>query len=131
MNTESNYFKKKKLITTIFGIKKFFKSKIPTKIVSLKNFIDENKIMKIDFVKIDTEGYEYNVLLGAGKDIVKINYILFEHHYDNMIIKNYTFHDIHKLLHENGFNKIYKTKMPFRKSFDYIYENQKNSVDKF
>jgi len=53
-----------------------------------------------------------------------IDYILFEHHYDNMLIKNYKFADIHRLLQENGFRKIFKTKMPFRKSFDYIYENK-------
>tara|TARA_B110001452_G_scaffold264944_1_gene268788 strand:+ start:9 stop:740 length:732 start_codon:yes stop_codon:yes gene_type:complete len=131
LNVNSNYFKKKKLITTIFGIKNFFKSKIPTNIISLKDYIDKNEIMEIDFIKIDTEGYEYNVLLGIGTNIGKINYILFEHHYDNMIIKNYKFHDIHKLLVDNGFNKIYKTKMPFRKSFDYIYENKKNYLDRF
>ena len=106
-------------------------SKIPTNIISLKDYIDKNEIMEIDFIKIDTEGYEYNVLLGIGTNIGKINYILFEHHYDNMIIKNYKFHDIHKLLVDNGFNKIYKTKMPFRKSFDYIYENKKNYLDRF
>ena len=48
----------------------------------------------------------------------------FEHHYDNMIIKDYKYKDIHKLLLDHGFQKIFKTKMPFRKSFDYIYENK-------
>ena len=38
-----------------------------------------------------------------------------------MIIKNYTFSDIHNLLKNNGFRRVYKIKMPFRKSFDYIY----------
>ena len=75
-------------------------------------------------MKIDTEGFEFNVLLGLEKDIKKVQFILFEHHYDNMIIKNYKFKDIHKLLNDNGFQKIFKTKMPFRKSFDYIYENK-------
>ena len=50
---------------------------------------------------------------------------MFEHHYHNMLIKNYKFSDIHKLLQNNGFRRIYKTKMPLRKSFDYIYENEK------
>ena len=53
-----------------------------------------------------------------------VDIIMFEHHYDNMIIKNYKFNDIHTLLKNNGFQKVYKIKMPFRKSFDYIYENQ-------
>jgi len=124
LNFNSSYFRKKKLITTLFGIKKFIKDKAPTKIIRLKEFLKKEKINKIDFIKIDTEGFEFNILLGLEEDIKKVKFILFEHHYDNMIIKNYKFRDIHKLLIDHGFQKIFKTKMPFRKSFDYIYENK-------
>ncbi len=124
LNTHSKYLKKKKIITTLFGIKKFIKNQVATKIITLKDFMAEEKIEKIDFIKIDTEGFEFNILLGLEEKIKKIRFILFEHHYDNMILKNYKFKDIHKLLNDNGFKKIYKTKMPFRKSFDYIYENK-------
>ena len=125
LNINSRYFKKKKFFTTLFGIKRFIKNKVPTKIICLKEFIEQEKIDKIDFIKIDTEGFEFNILLGLESDIKKVKYILFEHHYDNMIIKNYKFKDIHSLLIDNGFQKVYKIKMPFRKSFDYIYENQR------
>ena len=43
-----------------------------------------------------------------------------------MILKNYFFSDIHKFLKENNFKKLYKSKMPFRKTFEYIYENKIN-----
>ena len=85
--------------------------------------MDEKKIDKIDFVKIDTEGFEYNILLGLEDYISKVNYILLEHHFDDMIIKNYKLSDLHNLLSNNNFKKIFKIKMPFRKSFDYIYKN--------
>ena len=124
LNTESKYYKKKKLITTLFGIKKFINKKIPTKIIPLKEFMIKKNINKVDLIKIDTEGFEYGILLGLEDYIKKIKFILFEHHYDNMLIKDYTFRDIHKLLNKNGFKKIFKTKMPLRKSFDYIYENK-------
>ena len=124
LNINSKYFKKKKLITTLFGIKKFINERVPTKIIPLKEFMIKEKINQVDLIKIDTEGFEYNTLLGLGDYIKKMKFILFEHHYDNMIIKNYKFADIHKLLRDNGFKKIFKTKMPFRKSFDYIYENK-------
>ena len=124
LNINSKYFKKKKLITTLFGIKKFINERVPTKIIPLKEFMIQEKINQVDLIKIDTEGFEYNTLLGLGDYIKKMKFILFEHHYDNMIIKNYKFADIHKLLRDNGFKKIFKTKMPFRKSFDYIYENK-------
>ena len=54
----------------------------------------------------------------------KIRYIYFEHHYDLMIEKGYTFSNINSLLVKNNFKKIFKIKMKFRKSFEYIYEKK-------
>ena len=76
-------------------------------------------------MKIDTEGYEYDVLLGLKEDISKVSLIMFEHHYHDMLLKNYVFHDIHNLLISNNFKRIYKYKMAFRKTFEYVYENKK------
>ena len=84
--------------------------------------MNQNEISKIDFLKIDTEGYEYKVLLGLEKNISNVSLIMFEHHYHNMLIKNYTFGNIHDLLIKNNFKQIYKYKMAFRKTFEYIYE---------
>ena len=50
--------------------------------------------------------------------------IMFEHHYDNMIIKNCTFTDINNFWKMNKFNQIYKSKMPFRKTFEYTYKRE-------
>ena len=124
LNMSSKYLKKKKFITTFFGMEKFIKDEVPTKIIPLKEIIKEEKIERIDLIKIDTEGFEYNTLVGMDREIKKVRFVLFEHHYDNMIIKNYKFKDIHSLLIDNGFQKVYKIKMPLRKSFEYIYENQ-------
>ena len=41
--------------------------------------------------------------------------------------KGYTFTDINDLLIKHNFKQIYKTKMPFRKTFEYIYINKKFS----
>ena len=85
--------------------------------------MDHKNINNINFLKIDTEGFEYEVLLGLKKKIKKVKLILFEHHYDDMIKKDYTFGDINFLLKSNNFMQIYKSKMPFRKTFEYIYIN--------
>ena len=91
----------------------------------MSKIIQENKINKIDILKIDTEGFEFNVLRGVNKiDYDKINYIYFEHHYDLMINKGYTFSEINSFLVKNNFKKIFKVKMKFRKSFEYIYEKK-------
>ena len=64
------------------------------------------------------------VIKGLEEKIKIVNFIYFEHHYDNMIKKNYTFSEIHDFLSLNGFNKVFKIKMPLRKSFDYIYRKK-------
>ena len=125
INKNSTYLKRKTKVLNLFSTSSFSK-KIPIYLDRAENYIEENKIDKIDLLKIDTEGYEYSVLKGLGKKISKIRYIYFEHHYDDMIIKNYTFSDIHELLIKNNFQKVMKNKMFFRKSFEYIYLNTKN-----
>ena len=47
---------------------------------------------------------------------------MFEHHYHDMLVKNYSFSDIHDLLKKNNFSQIYKYKMSFRKTFEYVYK---------
>ena len=94
------------------------------RVQKLENYIVHKNLTRIDFLKIDTEGYEYEILLGLGNKISLVKILMFEHHYDNMIIKNYTFTDINNFLKMNNFNQIYKSKMPFRKTFEYIYKRE-------
>jgi len=123
LNINSKYFKKKLKVLNIKD-KDNFHYKVPIEIITLDYFIEKNKIEYIDLLKIDTEGYELNVLKGLSKHNKKVKLVYFEHHYDDMIIKNYKFGDIHQLLKNNGFIMIQKSKMLFRKSFEYVYENQ-------
>lgn len=125
INKNSKYFISKKKILNFFIRKDLEILSSVVKIRQLKNFMRENSVNSIDILKIDTEGYEFNVIKGAEEKIKNIKYIYFEHHFDDMILKNYKFFDIHKLLTSYGFKKIIKNKMFFRKSFEYVYENQK------
>ena len=122
ININSKYYNKK--ISYIKNYKKPFFSETLSKIDTLDNFFKENKISSVDLIKIDTEGYEYSILKGFIENFHKAKFIFFEHHYDNMIIKNYTFLNVNELLKKNNFVKIYKSRMPFRKTFEYIYVNQ-------
>ncbi len=121
-NEHSNYLQRKLKILNIKKIDNFFK-KIPINIIKLSTYIKKKKITNIDILKIDTEGFELNVVksLEDCNNIVKNIY--FEHHYDDMIRKNYKYADINQTLINLGFKKIYKSKMVFRKSFEYIYRN--------
>ena len=84
----------------------------------------QKNIKRIDFLKIDTEGSEYEIIMGVTKNLKNIKLILFEHHFDDMISKEYKFSHINNLLIQNNFKQIFKIKMPFRKSFEYIYLNK-------
>jgi FkbM family methyltransferase len=123
LNTESKYFKKKFFFLNKSNNQNLFK-KIEVKQVALSDYIKKKAITSIDLIKIDTEGYELEVLKGAENILFQTKYVLFEHHYDDMIVKNYFFSDIHNFLKENHFTQLYKSKMPFRKTFEYIYQNK-------
>jgi FkbM family methyltransferase len=123
IDKESKYYKRKFRLINFLNNKETYQ-KIKIKISKLKDYIEKNNIKKIDFMKIDTEGYEFEILLGLENKIKLVDIIMFEHHYDNMIKKGYTFEDINKLLIKNNFNKIYKARMPLRKTFEYIYKRE-------
>ena len=125
INKESKYYKRKFRLINFLNNKKTYQ-KIKIKVSKLKDYIEKNNIKKIDFMKIDTEGYEFEILLGLENKIKLVDIIMFEHHYDNMIKKGYTFENINKLLIKNNFNKIYKSRMPFRKTFEYIYKREES-----
>ena len=120
INEKSIYYKKKKFFLGVKEKQKMFVEK-KVSIDRAINIIKQFKIDKIDLLKIDTEGYELNVIKGFGADIDIVKVIIFEHHYDLMIRKNYTYSDINMYLVHKGFHLKYKFKMPFRKTFEYIY----------
>jgi len=121
-NTE--YYKRKKIFLSMFN-KDILRKKILTKILPLSKVNEVNHIENIDILKIDTEGYELNILKGINENhFNKIKYIYFEHHYNLMIKKNYKYSDIKIFLNKNNFYLAFKIKMKFRKTFEYIYENR-------
>ena len=120
INENSKYFKRKKFFLGVKKHQKMFEEKI-IQVEKGIDVINKFKINKIDLLKIDTEGYEYNVIKGLGRSINKVKFIIFEHHYDLMINKKYKFSDINRYLISKGFNLRYKFKMPFRKTFEYVY----------
>ena len=124
INHDSKYYKRKMEVLGLKDKEKIYRNS-DVKLIRLDNYCEEKKINKIDLLKIDTEGHEYFVIKGSTNALTKIKYIYFEHHYDDMLIKGYKYSDIHDFLKKYNFIRIYKSKMFFRKSFEYIYENSK------
>jgi FkbM family methyltransferase len=73
-STGSTFFRDKTI-----PINRLSKENIDIKIRTIENFVSENNIKKIDFLKIDVEGYELNVLLGAKSFLENIELIQFEY----------------------------------------------------
>ena len=57
-----NILKEKKIYVLFFNKNNFEAEKQKVKIYNLSKFINEKSIQRIDILKIDTEGYEYNIL---------------------------------------------------------------------
>ena len=123
LNIHSKYYKKKFFLLNFLNLRKISRP-VEIEVIKLEDFLNNEKIENIDLLKIDTEGSEFNVLKGLNKSINKVNLIHLEHHFDDMIIKNYKLTDIHEFLINNNFKKIFKIKMKFRKSFEYLYKNK-------
>tara|TARA_B100002019_G_C21239229_1_gene584542 strand:- start:578 stop:1291 length:714 start_codon:yes stop_codon:yes gene_type:complete len=123
INFSSNYYKKKNLFLNPLRNSDKKINVVQIKIRRLEDIINELKIENVDILKIDTEGYDFNVIKGLGNKISKVKYIFFEHHFHDMLIKKYKLSDINDYLYNNNFIKVFKSKMRFRKTFEYIYYN--------
>ena len=128
IDENTRYYKRKKKILNLFSNKNKISQK-EVEVISSIEFIKKKNISKIDFIKIDTEGYEYKILKNLEKHLKNVGAIQFEHHYDLMILKDYNFRDINNLLIRNNFKQLYKSRMMFRKSFEYIYLNKNYKFD--
>jgi len=125
IDQNSIYFKKKFRILNLFQKKKIY-NETEVELTRLNDYLVKKNINEVDFLKIDTEGSEFDILKGSENYINNIKIIYFEHHYDLMLKKKYKFKDINNLLLKNNFKKVFKIKMPFRKVFEYIYINENN-----
>jgi FkbM family methyltransferase len=113
-----------------FKIKNFILMKkdsfVDTEIVkvnTIDNFVKSQKIKNIDLLKIDTEGHETDVLLGASLSFKKkmVKNILIEIEPKAVMYNNYNPEEIHKSLLSNGFTLIKTFSFPFHRVEDRFY----------
>ncbi len=123
INFSSKYYKKKNLFLNPLRNRDKKINIVQIKIRKLEDILNELKIENVDILKIDTEGYDFHVIKGLGNNINKVKYIYFEHHFHDMLLKQYKLSDINDYLYNNNFIKVFKSKMRFRKTFEYIYYN--------
>ena len=78
-------------------------------------------------LKIDVEGFEYNVLLGSKKSIHKIKYILIEKQFFNLH-QGYNFNMSHKFMLKNNFILVKKFIFPLMNFEDRLYINSNYKI---
>jgi len=84
------------------GLSRFSDKGSEVNVVSLDDFIQENKINSIDILKIDTETFESSVLKGAKKSLSKTKYLCIEITLENN--PNYTISSLFSLLKGEGYD---------------------------
>lgn len=122
INKNSLYFKMKNLIINDSEKRDNYKK---IKVMSLKHFCKIKKIKSIDFLKIDVEGYEYKVLIGAKGIIRKVKFLMLEVQ-NNKMYSNYSKKKIESFLKENNFILLKSFNFPFMFFKDCIYKRIKN-----
>lgn len=130
LDNTSLWLKIKKII---LNEKKLIKNSLILKTSTIDNYVFKNNIDKINLLKIDTEGHELEVLIGAKITINKnkVKYLLIEIH-SSKIYKNYSKNKIEEFLKKNNFILLKTFKFPFHPFVDNLYKyikpTKKNQV---
>ena len=120
INKDSLYFKLKNFL---LNEKSSIVAEEEVDTITFDIFFKELKFNDNTLLKIDTEGYELNVLKGSEKKIVEIKYILIENQFSNMY-KNAAFKDCHNFLIRKKFKLLKKFKFPTLHYEDRLYINE-------
>jgi len=79
---------------------------IVVKCVSLPDFLNTNNIETLDLMLIDTEGYDYQILLSLLESNLRPRIIRFEHGIRNRIMEKSDFLEICRRLNLNGYQIV-------------------------
>lgn len=100
------------------------------KVTTIEAICLELGIDQIDILKVDVEGHELEVLVGANELLKghKINILQIERHLDDMRVDNTEF--INALLSQHGDSKISEIKHPFGDFFEDLYAPVSSADDR-
>ena len=121
INNDSLYFKFKSLL---LYQKNSIISEEEINTTTFDIFFNDRTFDQNTLLKIDTEGYEYQVLQGSSAKITEVKYVLIENQYSQMY-KNVNFQDCHNFLIEKNFKLLKKFIFPTLHYEDRLYVNAK------
>jgi len=83
-----------------------FMEKVKVNCVSINEFIRTNKIDRLDLLLLDTEGYDYDILLSLDFSCLKPKIIHFEHGLRNSVMSTGKFMQLCRYLNSKGYQII-------------------------
>ncbi len=98
---DKNHWKKTSLVND-----ENLMEEINVKCVKFSDFIKSKNIRSLDLLIIDTEGYDYEIIMSIDFEILKPNIIRFEHGLRNNLMTNKKFSKICKYLNSFGYQII-------------------------
>jgi FkbM family methyltransferase len=104
--------------TGISGLSAFHRSHVPSYKVdstTLESFFDKKGLTDVDFLKIDTEGFDLFVLKGVPWNRVVLHLIVCEFEDFKTVPLGYTFHDLACFLADHGYNLVVSEWYPIKK----------------
>ena len=123
INTQSKYYNLKSLILNPKR-NNIFLGEEEVQVEKIDNFFSQKKIKTIHILKIDTEGFELNVIEGAKETLQKTKIIIIEFQLNDMYL-NYDSNKIEDFLIINNFALVKSLKFPFMQYEDRVYINKK------
>lgn len=96
--------------------------------ITLKNFVKSNKVERIDFLKIDVEGYDLMALKGFDFSLFKPKVIMCEFEDKKTELLGYTIKDMSNFLKDKGYKVIYSIWYPI-KEYGIQHDWKKLSTD--
>ena len=119
----NTYWIKQRSSTRNINPEEAFDKEVDCKVMTLDDYCKNKQIQKIDVLKIDTQGYEDKVLVGAKKLIEnkKINYVELEIIFNNIYEKKLNFFEIEKHLVPFGY-ELFAIQNPGNLYDDYIFQ---------
>jgi len=128
---EKRIFYKSNASAGIPSLLKFNKNQAPSHEVNtilLKKIIESQKVEKIDFLKIDVEGYDLNVLRGFDFSKLKPRIIMCEFEDKKTKLLGYTTLDMAQFLKDKNYYLIYSIWFPI-KEYGIQHDFKKMSTD--
>ena len=119
-------------LSSILNLTKYDTNSVKVKAVRMDTFMQEHDISNIDFLKLDVEGCNFEVLEGFGDRLsdIKCIHLEAEHAlYIDYKEKNYLYTDIERLLKKNGFELVFFQRYTLQSDSFWVQKEPKQKIE--